>query len=90
MNIDKAFKLWWNGVGKFFHKEIKKDAFTAGYKQSRIDTLEEALKIVAKVRSYYSEDIFPKDSKTVDAQSADMARITCDNIDTELKKAKDD
>ena len=41
MNINKAFKLWWNGVGKFFHKEIKKDAYTAGYKQSHIDTLVE-------------------------------------------------
>ncbi len=35
---------------------------------------------VHEIRSYYPTDIFPPDSKTVDAKSAAWARQICDNI----------
>ena len=60
----------------------------AGAEYGSKQGLKAAQTIVSEIRAYYSEDIFPKDSKTVDAQSADMARITCDNIDTELEKLR--
>lgn len=35
---------------------------------------------IIEVKSWYPESVFPKDGKSIDCKSADMARLTCDNI----------
>ena len=74
----------------------KIERFTGFYsfKQSvediKKEVIEDSVKKILKFREHYSEDIFPKDGKTVDARSADMARITCDNIVKELTEPPTD
>jgi hypothetical protein len=41
---------------------------------------------VVNVRSHYPEDVFPEGGTTIDAQSASMARLTCDNIALEARR----
>ena len=43
-----------------------------------------AYEAIKKVKDMYPTDIFPKDGENLDCKSAEMARVTCDNIKREL------
>jgi len=50
---------------------------------SKDERLREALE---KVRNAYPYDVFPKNGKSIDCKCAEMARITCDNIEREYNE----
>jgi len=53
------------------------------YASQKDERLREALE---KVRSAYPYDVFPKNGKSIDCKCAEMARITCDNIEREYNE----
>lgn len=50
-------------------------------------TAKECIKIVSDIHRKYPLDIFLSDGRSVDCQSAEMARITCERAANEIRKA---
>ncbi len=49
--------------------------------QDEVDQLRAYAKAIAEVRSWYPEDVFPPTGKSLDAKSAQFARVLCDEIE---------